>query len=61
MTGAKPLSESMLEYCELDHGKQNSMHFFYQNITIFFQENAFENVVWKTAAILSVASKYFVW
>ena len=29
------------------------MNFFYQNSYIFIQENLFENVVWKRAAILS--------
>ena len=30
---------------------------FYQNATIFIQENAFENVVWKMAANVSVETK----
>ena len=52
LTSAKPLSETMMEYCYLDLGKK-----FYWNLNlnlyIFIQENAFENVVWEMADILS--------
>ena len=37
LDGAKPICEPMLEYC----------------LDIFIQENAFENVIWDMAAILS--------
>ena len=43
-TGAKPLSEPMLINCLLDPWKFN---------LLFFHENAFENVVYKMAAIMS--------
>ena len=37
--GAKPLSEPMLTYCQLDSWEQNS----FQNTKFFINENAFEN------------------
>ena len=52
LTGAKPLFEPMLEYFQLDPGEQISMKFS-SNTTIFIQENAFENAVWKMTTILS--------
>ena len=52
LAGAKPLSEQMLEYCELDFWEQTPVKS-YRNVYIIFQENAFQNVVWKMAAILS--------
>ena len=52
LTGAKPLSETMMEYCYLTHGKEFQWNL-NRNVYIFIQENAFENVVWKMAAILS--------
>ena len=45
----RPLSEPVLEYCQLDLFQWN----FNRNSSIFIQENAFESVVWKMAAILS--------
>ena len=49
---AKPLSEPMLEYYQMDPRNELQWNF-YQNSFIFIQENPFENVVWKMAAILS--------
>ena len=52
LVGAKPLSEPMLEYYWLD--RRNTLQLdFNQNSNIFIQENAFESVVCKMAAILS--------
>ena len=45
LVGAKPLSESMLEYCWLDPEE-------HRNYNIFIEENAFQSVVRETAAIL---------
>ena len=62
LVGAKPLSEPLLEYCELDHWEQKSVKWtignknqwnLNRNSNIFIQENAFENIVWKMTAILS--------
>ena len=52
LVGAKPLSESLLDYCQLDPYEHISMKFEtkYNN---FIDKNAFENAVWKMAAILS--------
>ena len=52
LASAKPLSEPMLEYCWLDPREQTSVKI-NQNLYISIQENAFENVVRKIAAILS--------
>ena len=52
LTGAKPLSEPVLEKCYLDPGNLFQWNF-NQNTTIFIQENVFQNVVWKMVAILS--------
>ena len=52
LTGAKPLSEAMLEYCILDPWEHTSMKS-YRNLYIFIQGNAIENIVWKMAAIFS--------
>ena len=52
LSGAKPLSEPMLNYCQLDpceHFQWNLNH----NATIFIDENARENVVCEMASILS--------
>ena len=51
MDGAKPLSEPMLEYCQLDPSKKFQWNLDRNSYT-FIQENAFEDVVWKMAAIL---------
>ena len=52
LVGAKPWSEPMLIYCKLDPWEQIQWNL-NRNSYIFIQENAFENVVWKMAAILS--------
>ena len=46
--GAKPLSEPMLGYSQLDQQGQS----YNQNINIFIHENASENIVFETTAIL---------
>ena len=43
----------MLEYCYLDSWEQIYSEILLEILYIFIQENAFENVIWKTAAILS--------
>ena len=50
LVGAKQLSETMMVYCQLASLETNFSEIL---IEIFFQENAFENVVWKMAVILS--------
>ena len=50
--GAKPLSESMMTYCQLDPKEHISMKY-YLKFKIFIQENARENIVCEMAAILS--------
>ena len=52
LDGAKLLSEPMPPYCQV-HPKEHISMKFYWNSNIFFQENAFEHVVCKMAAILS--------
>ena len=49
LVGAKPLSETMLEYWQLDKLQWS----FNRNSDIFFQENALESVICEMAAILS--------
>ena len=49
LVGDKPLFKPMLEYCLGKKFQWNRN----PNLYIFIQENAFENVVWKMAAILS--------
>ena len=51
LVGAKPLSEPMLAYCQLDPLEQTSAKS-ESKFIFFIQENAFENVVWKMTAIL---------
>ena len=52
LTGAKPLSELMLEICWLE--AMNKLQWnFNGNSYIFIQEHPIENVIWKMAAILS--------
>ena len=51
LAGAKPLSESMLE-CWFNPWEKLQWSL-KRNLNIFIQENTFENVVWKMAAILS--------
>ena len=54
LDGAKPLSEQIMEYCSLDHKEQTfKSEIFIKNLYIFIQENAFVNVIWKMATILS--------
>ena len=52
LDGTKPLSESMLEYCQLHPWEQTSVKF-NRNWNIFIQENALENIVCEMASILS--------
>ena len=53
LVGAKPLSEPMLEYCKYSNLTNKLQSNLKRNSYIFIQENSFENVVWKMAAILS--------
>ena len=41
LVGAKPLSEPMQEYCQLDPQEQTSMKYYSKSI-YFIEENAFE-------------------
>ena len=52
LDGDKPLTEPMpnIDNCTPENKFQWNLN---QNSYIFIQENAFENVVWKMAAILS--------
>ena len=50
--GAKPLSEQIMVYQWLDIGKKSQWNL-YQNMAIFIQANAFQNVIYKMAVILS--------
>ena len=52
LIGAKPLSEPMPDYCQLDPWEHISMKI-NQNTAIFIEENAHENVVYEMASILS--------
>ena len=55
LVGTKSLSEPILPYCQFNHiaiGNRLQGNFSW-NSSIFIQENAFENVVWKMLAILS--------
>ena len=52
LIGAKPLSEPMLEYCYWT-GRNKLQWKFNWNSYFIIQENVFEKVVWKIAAILS--------
>ena len=56
MFGAKPLPEPMLTYGQFDPQEKTSVKFESKYKT-FIRENAFENVVWKTASILSKKSE----
>ena len=51
--GTKPISEPIMTYCQLDPRKIVEWNIIW-NSKVFIQENAFENVVWKMAAILSL-------
>ena len=48
LTGAKPLYETMIEYCYLYPWEDISVTFMH-----FHEKNTFENVVWKIVVILS--------
>ena len=52
LVGAKPLSETILEYSQLDLYEQTSVKF-NQNSNVFIQGNALENVDCEVAFILS--------
>ena len=52
LVGAKSLSETVLEYCQLDYKEQTSV-IFNRNSDIFFHDNALEGVVCEMAFILS--------
>ena len=52
LISVKPLSEPMMEYYWLDPWEHTSVKSYSQFIN-FHSRNAFENVVWKMAAILS--------
>ena len=53
LLSTKPLSESVPAYCQLELYFRNKFQWNYnQNSNIFIQENAFENVICKMAAIL---------
>ena len=51
--GSKPLSELMLPYCQLGPKEHISIRFIW-NSEVFTQENAFENIICKMVAILSL-------
>ena len=52
LVGTKSLSEPMLGYSQLGPNEHNSVKY-QSKFEHFIQENAFENVVWKMASILS--------
>ena len=52
LSGAKPLPEPMLTYCQLDPQEQTSVKFESKYKT-FIQENPVENIVCRIVAILS--------
>ena len=58
--GAKPLSEPMLPYCQLD-AKEHTSVTFYLRFNIFIEGNALENVVCKMATILSQPQCFKIW
>ena len=49
--GAKPLSEQMEVFCQLDPWEQTSMKFI-SEYSEFVQEDVLENVVFKTTVII---------
>ena len=53
LVGVKPSSEPILEYCWLDPFSYKFQWSLNRNLYILIQWNAFENVAWKMAAILS--------
>ena len=53
LNGATPLSEPVWTYCQLDPKEHISMKFYNWNSNVFIQENGFEHVVCKMAAMLS--------
>ena len=50
--GSKPLSKLMLSFCQSGNLEHNTSNF-NQNTELFIHENAYENIVWEKAAILS--------
>ena len=52
LDGAKPLSEPTMDIVNWTLGNKLNWNL-NRNVYVFIQENAFENVVWKMAAILS--------
>ena len=52
LAGDNPLSKPMMVHCQLDTKQPISMKFCLK-FPVFIQENAYENVVSKIAAILS--------
>ena len=54
--GTKPWSEPVLGYCQLDLGNKLQWNFNW-NRRLFIHENAFENIVCDTAAILSTGDE----
>ena len=57
LTGTKPLFEPMLEYTVNWTLGKNFQRNFNQNITVFIQENAFENVICKVSSLLSLPQR----
>ena len=54
LIGAKPLSEPMLGYCQLDAKEQTAVKF-KKNAKLFIHKNASQNIICEMAAILSRA------
>ena len=50
--GAKPLSETMLAYCQLYPNEHISKKFLFEIQKVFIQENAFENAICRMATIV---------
>ena len=59
--GAKPSSEPLLGYCQLDPKQQNSVIFFHQNTKLFIHVKTSANIVCEKAAIYPGADEYFRW
>ena len=53
LIGARPLSEQMLAYCQLDPQEQTSVTVEFKIQHFFIYKNAFENVACEMAGILS--------
>ena len=52
--GAKPLTESMLIYCQFNHWECISVKNVNRSSNIFIKENEFKYVVWEMSTILSL-------